>query len=49
VDWISKNELLNGFLDRVSPAIIATPEFWKQAADGFPHIEYIGLQTDAIQ
>ena len=49
VVWISKNELLNGFPDKVSPAIIATPEFWEQAAEGFPHIEYIGLQIDVAQ
>jgi len=49
VGWISKDELLSGFPDRVSPAIIATSEFWEQAADGFPHTEYIGLQTDTAQ
>jgi len=46
VDWIAKDDLFNGFPDRVAPAIIATPEFWEQAAAGFPSVEYIDLRRE---
>jgi 8-oxo-dGTP diphosphatase len=49
VEWISKDDLLGGFPDRVAPDIIRTPGFWHQAALGFSNPGYIDFQIEATE
>ena len=46
VRWIGRSELLDGFVERVAPATIATEKFWADVRNGFPSIRYIDLQIE---